>query len=105
MRGYVKPDDARLYGPDDGPSGYRWVAVADPAWRVLPEEKRNFLCRRIGPGHLYCQNFGAAEVARGRSTTTSRFGHNWWVYCADHLYGRWIQDGVVMSWRLEKEDL
>lgn len=25
-----------------------------------------------------------------------------WDYCADHMYGRWIEDGKVMGWRLVK---
>lgn len=24
----------------------------------------------------------------------------WWKYCAEHLYGRWIENGAVMFWRL-----
>lgn len=27
-----------------------------------------------------------------------------WDYCADHLYGRWLEDGKVMGWRLIRDD-
>lgn len=102
-RGYVAPDPRRLYGPTDPPPGFHYLAVPDTDWRVLPEERRHYFCRRMGAGHVMCTNFGVAELQRGRSSTRSRFGRSWWAYCADHLYGRWIEDGVVMSWRLERD--
>lgn len=29
---------------------------------------------------------------------------SWWHYCAEHLYGRWIEGGRVMTWRLVKNE-
>lgn len=97
-RGYVKPDEPRAV--DDPPEGFRRVSIPDDRWRVLPESAPEYLCRRMsgGPDYTYCQNRAVAQIERGR-----RGRWHWWAYCADHLYGRWIEDGVVMSWRLERE--
>lgn len=29
-----------------------------------------------------------------------RESSNWYGYCRDHLYGRWVEGGRVMFWRL-----
>jgi hypothetical protein len=26
----------------------------------------------------------------------------WWAYCAEHMYGRWLEDGRIYSWRLRE---
>jgi hypothetical protein len=28
----------------------------------------------------------------------------WWAYCAEHLYGRWLENGVVMEWYAAEGD-
>ena len=88
MRGTVARDRVST---DPPPHGYRWVWKPDPEWRVLPPTLRPPLCRRSGPGHVFCENEAVAEFQRQRSGRGE-----WWGYCADHLYGRRIEDGVVL---------
>ena len=84
------------------PEGYELVAVEEKGTWRLAEGKH---CR-WGAGYRKraCGRPCAAQMARtqyrkGRTITV------WWAYCADHLYGRWIEDGKVMCWILrEKSD-
>ena len=72
----------------EAPPGYRFVAVPeDPAhWRASPGGK----CRR-----QCCPGPAVAAVWRPGTLRSS-----WWRYCAEHLYGRWVEDGAVWGWRL-----
>lgn len=82
--------------PGSEHEGYEFVAVPEHAghWRPVTGKK----CRRMLDGHRYCRQPSVAETNRsGRPG-----GQNWWAYCADHLYGRWIEDGQVMHWILRK---
>jgi hypothetical protein len=31
-------------------------------------------------------------------------GRQWWFYCPEHMYGRWIEDGRVMEWFTRKDE-
>lgn len=88
--------DARLARPQPPPDtpfdmsaplepGYRWeLQPAGEGWRIARESERTSRrCRRPG-----CQNAPAAALHRGRG--------GWYLYCADHLYGRVIVAGAVM---------
>jgi hypothetical protein len=62
------------------------VWVPDPEWRTPSEYER---CRQP-----VCPNPPVADLKRRRYY---RGGMRpvWWAYCAEHLYGRRIVDGVV----------
>lgn len=79
------------------PTGFR-VAVVDEnqrahgcKWTVGAEGR---LCRfTVGPGHKTCRQPAAVLLHR------HRYGgrRNDWAYCAEHIYGRRIEDGRVLS--------
>lgn len=72
------------------PEGYRSEWVPDDAWKVVQRlDGGGRTCRRKN-----CRNLAVAALRRRRSN--ARSGFQWWHYCADHLYGREIRDGVVM---------
>lgn len=86
MRGTVAPDEP---AERTIPQGYHLEWRPDPAWRSV---SGRVLCRRLGglnPANhrVACQNEAIAEFQRG--------SRGWWAYCADHLYGRRIRNGVV----------
>lgn len=79
--------------------GYEWVGVvAGPEWQARGYGRA---CRagagRAGPG---CGQPAVACLNRGISTRTWGRRNSWWGYCAEHMYGRWIEDGQVMEWQL-----
>lgn len=78
--------------------GFHLEARPDLRWRVIPTvEVRQ--CRRIsmvGGQPVRCGQRGVAEIARERPR--SRAQTEWWAYCPDHLYGRWIEGESVMVW-------
>lgn len=77
------------------PDGYERVVAPSPGWEtVAPEDSQP--CRLGRPS---CKRPSVARLLRAHSG--SRRGQ-WWHYCADHLYGRWIEDGQVVGWRLRK---
>lgn len=77
------------------PAGLRWAPAPEPAtlWRIPTTPKR---CRMVGANRRRCEADAVAETNR----SPDRRGSNWWAYCAAHAYGRWIDDGQVMGWRL-----
>jgi hypothetical protein len=86
--------------PPEAPEGYRWVDVPDASWRI--EEGKP--CRRRLPGSksAQCPRESVAALNRGRHTPGLGRTASWWAYCPDHLYGRWIKDGVVWFRKLER---
>jgi hypothetical protein len=81
----------------DVPDGYELVAVADPDWR--PDSGHG--CRRQGPGRRACGEPSVAALNRGRKTRHGRVD-DFWTYCVDHLYGRWVESGQIMHWVLRE---
>ena len=86
---------------DEAPEGcrYEWVPAGEE-WRLEDESGR--VC-----SFLRCQN--PAVVILRRPARTSRLrpnlpGYRWWHYCADHMYGRKIEDGIVKSRILVKTE-
>lgn len=81
------PPDTPFDMSAPAPEGYRWeLQPAGDDWRALTEtEREGRRCRRPG-----CRNSPAAAFKRG---------NGWWLYCADHLYGRVIVDAAVMCSR------
>jgi len=75
------------------PDGYRFEPVAEDATklRIVSTEQ---VCRMPG-----CNRRAVAELNRGYRTKHGRVD-SWWAYCEYHLYGRWIEGGHVLHWRL-----
>jgi len=73
---------------DDVPEGYRreWVAEGE-GWKLADLDRT---CQHRG-----CHDAAVAALRRKHGT-----GFRWWYYCAAHLYGRKIEDGVVKVERL-----
>lgn len=78
----------------------RWVAVEeDPRWTceydVVQDVRSRSGCRFI-VNRKGCGLRVDAVLFRGRGPGRTRpFG-----YCSRHLYGRWLEAGKVMSWRV-----
>lgn len=83
------------------PDGYELVAVPVSSletggeWRPVTGKR----CRYARQGRIQCVQPSVAEVQRGEVRV------QWWAYCASHCYGKWVEDGQVMTWILrEKEE-
>jgi len=77
----------------DIPEGHEVVAVPDTEWDIGTGGRR---CRRaFGRGTKACGKPAVAVLRRGARGQL-------WAYCADHLYGRWIENGFVMHYILVK---
>lgn len=74
--------------------GYAWVPrVADPEWRTA----NGRTCRWMeGRPLRVCGRPAVAELKRSEKMGAG----NWWAYCEQHLYGRWIEAGQIMQWVL-----
>jgi hypothetical protein len=92
---------SRPPAPDEAPGGYHWEVVPDASlrWRVI-EGLSPIVSRRCRAGATRgkpaCGRPAVAELGRGRS---------WWAYCGRHLYGKWIEDGVVVGWVLREDGM
>lgn len=76
--------------------GLEWQVVVDDDWSTAPELVDERQCRqRVGGDR--CPN--AAEAILWRPVYRTEHPKRPWAYCSAHLYGRWIEDGRVMSWR------
>lgn len=73
------------------------AARIDNKWRVLPLDLTQPAKRCRWGGNKPCRLVAVAELDRGR-WPWSRRKPNWWAYCGEHLYGRWVEDGHVMKW-------
>lgn len=86
------------------PPGYHHQPAPESSnrWRPLPPEPAK-RCRYLGgTPRAQCPNTAVAETDRGRHSANQHgtYRGNWWAYCLEHLYGRWIENGRVMYWRL-----
>ena len=69
--------------------------VIDKQWIVLSPDTAS-LCRYwSGQPMIFCRQKAVAQMLRGWRHQT------WWAYCADHLYGRTIREGVVYYGRAQ----
>lgn len=81
---------------DPPPDGYAWTAVpAGPQWRLETGRRCRFAGQR---GQHRCTADAVAALNRSHWRTEAR--PSWWAYCAEHMYGRWVEDGRVMQWVL-----
>jgi hypothetical protein len=88
--------------PDhEAPAGYRWEAVPDSDWSVLPPAagKR---CRRLLRDYAPCNAPAAAVLMRRNGAAFASRPR--WNYCAGHMYGRWVEGDKVMLWCLVPAD-
>jgi hypothetical protein len=85
---------ARPPQPETPPApGHHYApAPAGPEWSPAEEGKT---CRYRGAGDDKAH--GAPAVLALMRGVRRRIK---WNYCAEHSYGRWLEDGVVMNWIL-----
>jgi hypothetical protein len=77
--------------------GYHWEAIPARWWR---SHTRGMQCRAGAvPGRSRCPAIAVMELNR-----SVRSREAWWAYCADHANGRWLEDGVVLEWRLRSDE-
>lgn len=88
----LAPESEGGVNDDEAPAGYRYEWVRDPDWKLGGDGRK---CRM-----KRCANEAVAGFQRGRWTKNHGRILVWWHYCADHLYGRKIEDGVVKFRRL-----
>jgi hypothetical protein len=67
---------------------YEWRVFRAYRWRLITDD-RSRTCRRRS-----CDEPAVAELQRGSTRL------QWWAYCGDHMYGRWLEDGEVVEYRL-----
>lgn len=79
------------------PDGYAWAVVDDTGpleWLLATDAQADrYHCRYST--RQPCSSRVVASLQRGRS----RGRH---FYCAGHMYGRWIESGRIVSWRLRR---
>lgn len=88
--------------PYVAPSGLEWVVVADAlegwhCWTTDPAVVDPRRCRWGNIWHGFCGRPAVAALDRARASLGRAI---WYGYCGDHLYGRWIENGAVVGWRL-----
>lgn len=74
---------------------YVWVPerLLKRGWLLVPgEESRP--CRAMIARYTFCRRPSAARLLRSRIDSTQGV---WWHYCEEHLYGRVIRDGELMT--------
>jgi len=92
------------HGGDPAPEGYEYRVAVDTKWRLVTRSKP---CRNQAGYHApACGKPAVAELGRPRQPgpTNRQRGITatvqWWAYCPEHMYSRWVEDGKVLSWRL-----
>lgn len=76
----------------EAPAGYEHVPIEEgPDWKVERVGQCRFMVNRRG-----CGRPAVAALDRGQRAK------NWWRYCPEHMYGRWIENGRVMYWGLRE---
>ena len=78
----------------DIPDGFEYAArVADKRWTTRRPGLYVADRCRFQVGRRGCGEPAKAWLHRGMTGAL-------WAYCADHLYGRWIENGQVMEWHV-----
>lgn len=75
--------------------GHHFEAVEQADWTVP-----SIGAGRCRYGVPSCKQPAVASLMR----SNGRGGTSPWDYCGEHMYGRWVEDGKVMGWRLVKDD-
>lgn len=99
MTGVAPVTPSRPPAPDYSPGeGLEWRAVEDPGWTLDPRVIDGYACRGgAGGGGRGCGKPAEAALYRTAFRGGIR-GRVPWRYCAEHLYGRWVEDGKVFMW-------
>jgi hypothetical protein len=93
VSGHARPEP-----PANEHEGFHFEAVEEgEEWRTPPVGAGR--CRYAVNGRKACARPAVATLMRGYPPTVTRA----WDYCELHLYGRWIEGGKVMGWRLVKD--
>jgi hypothetical protein len=86
--------------PPEPPAGYHWEPFQEGRrWRLVTGKQ----CRMRLNRHITCARPAVAEFARQRRLSSGKAIDAWWAYCEEHLYGRWIENGVIMYWKLVED--
>jgi len=96
----VNPHAERaLAGRTPAPDGYHFEARPEGSdWRLATGL---YVRCRSGRG---CTGEVVAELNRARvNWRNGTVSSTWWAYCAEHMYGRWVEDGKVWSWVFLKD--
>jgi hypothetical protein len=72
--------------------GYEYVVVAKEGWDIGGDGR---VCRVPK-----CNELAVARMRRRNKLAKRGWTH--WAYCGRHLYGGWIENNRVVSWRLRK---
>lgn len=86
------------------PEGFHFEAVQEDSDWITPPIGAGRCRGNAGSGHRACGAPAVVTLMRRRSWRNGYSGQTPWDYCAEHMYGRWIEDGKVMHWRLVKDD-
>lgn len=79
--------------PQDAPAGFHYEAVPESPDSWLPAEPGR-TCRWRGSNKTARACGQPAVVQRLRGVRRAI----WWNYCPLHSYGRWVENGKVLSW-------
>lgn len=82
---------------DEVPEGYHYEWLPDESFKIGGDGRG---CRMRG-----CENPAVVMLRRNHREKSGFAGFRWWPYCADHMYGRKIEDGVVKMCRLFQNEL
>lgn len=82
---------------EPGP-GLEWRAVVDEAWSTAAGDVTGMTCRRFQGHHTDHDGTPAVAVLFRTVYRRGRRGRTRYGYCAEHLYGRWIEGGKVCMW-------
>lgn len=84
------------------PEGFHHEPRVDNQWRLTTGKR----CRSGSSRYVKaCGAPAVAEFNRGRSDKRLHARtDSWWAYCAEHMFGRWVEDGRVMCWIAVKDD-
>jgi hypothetical protein len=77
----------------EAPAGHIHEPVLADDWRLVAGAKR---CRLM-QARKACGAPAVAELDRSRWADARP---HWWAYCAEHMFGRWVEDGQVWEWRV-----
>lgn len=91
------PEEAATWWGEAAPDGFVVAVFEDQRWRTVDDPNGVRRCRRNGR-NVRCDNRVVAALLRAHRGTRGA----WWNYCAEHMYGRWIEDGKVVSLRLSR---
>lgn len=91
--------------PAEAPPGFEWRVVPDGDWTTREKWVAGKGCR-WNQGVWYRTSHGVPAVAVLFRGVHRRIAYG---YCAEHLYGRWIEeggplDGLVVSWVLRESE-